>query len=203
MRKQLPVLILILVAVPLLLFSFVSAQEESVDFSSYYIQSATAGSLTDNGDGTYLLSLENVPLITPWLIYSPEGRAGSYETRGLTDDWAFLEGVQRSAMLEIDGVTLFLTITNPTYDDLFYTATYQVTIDNMMAADPTITEPPTSFGRSTLFFSSDSVFEAQLAQAFIDRNKEGRPDAVRPPNSPQCCGAAGSGSVATPTPTKR
>ena len=116
-----------------------------------------------------------------------------------------MENVERSATLETAGISVYLTLTEPVYDDIFFTLTYQAKVDNILAFDESITAAPTAFDRATLYVSLDEIFQAQLYQANIDRTNEGRPDLNRPPNSPQCCedpsairAPAGGGAAGTP-----
>jgi hypothetical protein len=168
---------LLSLALPLALAG--AQEEEAVEFNGFYTLSAASGVLVDNGDDTYLLVLESVPAFAPWVTTVESGGmfAGRDTTVRLTGNWAAVpDGLEGSAVMETDGNTLWLTLSEPVYDVELGTLSFSAVIDTIYAAEESKEGPqvPASFGLTTLFIKTNYDFEAALLLGFEARSLETR-----------------------------
>jgi hypothetical protein len=118
--------ILILLSLLVMGIALVSAQEaESFDPADkgYITMPVLAGTLTDNGDGTYSLMVEELAPLTTVLVQNDDGvlGAGNFPTVRLID--AFRDGTTETAntlsfaaVLLVDGATMDVTVTGGSYE---------------------------------------------------------------------------------------
>jgi hypothetical protein len=154
-------------------------EEDAVEFNGFYTLLATSGTLADNGDDTYTLTLESVPEVAPWVTTVESGSmfAGRDTTVRLTGNWAAVpEGLEGSAVMETDGNTFWLTLSKPMYDIELGVLGFTAVIEDLYAAEESKDGPqvPASFGAATLFLQTDYEFEAALLLGFEARSLETR-----------------------------
>lgn len=176
--------IFILLVILILPMALVGAQEEDrlvvpEDVAGFYVVNAAAGTLVDNGDETYTLTLESVPEHTPAVAESPMMLAWRVGTQNLVNNWADSpDGLEGMAMLEIEDATLWLTLTAPKYDEelnLSFTASITDIFFVEAVKEP---EPLEVFDEATLFIRMDYDFETGLQDGAIERG--GRDPIVDP-----------------------
>lgn len=154
--------LLLALALPAML---AGAQEESIvvpeDLMGFYSLSAVSGTLTDNGDGTFALTLADVPEFVPWVTSAPKLAAGRHEIWYVAGSWAAApEGLEGKAVLEIEGMSLWLTLSAPVYDSELSTLTFTAAVDEIVSAEESKETPkaPKSFEAATLFVQLDHEF---------------------------------------------
>jgi hypothetical protein len=145
------------------------AQEASTDqqlgsavSSGVYLQTAQSGMFADNGDGTYMLTLEGVPETMTWAMILPVMSLKTVNTGTILLYWEANGDVSTPAALQVGDVNVRMTLDAPTYDAAG-TATFQVQVeaiqDPQNSKDPTL---PMSFDASTLSIAWSPDFQAGL-----------------------------------------
>lgn len=126
-----------------------------------FSQSAVDGTLTEQEDGNYLLTLNGVAEYSPWMA-SPLAY-GNMPTLDLE------RGIRRTTRgtLTIGTLTLELTLMNVDFDtETNHMMQYTVTVDYMTGPDVTDKTPvPTEFAGATLFIPVGAEFLQALADA--------------------------------------
>jgi hypothetical protein len=167
-------ILLVVLALPL---SMAAAQDEAApnipeDAAGFYVITAEGGAFDENDDGTFALTLENVPEYTAAVAQQPTMVAWRAQTLELMGDWAASpDGLEGSAVMEVEGMTLWLTLTNPVYDDSNMTLTFDAVVGDIYAAEESKDGPaaPKSFDLATLFVKIDYDFEAGLFYGGVER----------------------------------
>jgi len=98
-----------------------------------YYQGAASGSFADQGDGTYLLTLENVGENLVWIMAEPNLSVVSTSSAKLSEQWAAAEGLTTDAVLEVGDLNVLLTLASPTFDA--GTQTYVATVTSINAPE--------------------------------------------------------------------
>ena len=167
------------------------AQEEveiAEDLSGFYTVNATSGALAPNdGDETYTLTLQGVPETLAVVVDKPYLFAWRVSTLFLIGNWAAAPGdLEASAVLEVDGVTVWLTLTAPAYDDEAQTLSFTAQVTGVYNEDDTKeTKAPESFETAALFIYTDHDFEASLLAGLAERGgRFPRRDRRIPPRKP-------------------
>lgn len=99
-----------------------SAQDEGDELiaapeaSAVYFLSAASGSFADQGDGTYLLTLEGVDENIVWIMAQPVLAMSTLNNVNLNNHWANAEALTTDAVLEVDGMNVMLTLSSPTFE---------------------------------------------------------------------------------------
>lgn len=122
---------------------------------------ATAGTLTDNEDGTYTLTLEGVSERVSYLSRASVLNTGAVELAGLADAWASVEGLTARAVVTIGDVTVVMTVGAPTFDVLAGTLTYTGELLSVNGADAA----PTEFETASVFVQAAADFTEQMGAA--------------------------------------
>jgi len=122
---------------------------------------ATSGTLTDNEDGTFTLTLEGVSERVSYLSRAAVLNAGAVELAGLADAWASVEGLTARAVVTIGDVTVVLTVGAPTFDVLAGTLTYTGELLSVNGADAA----PTEFEAASVFVQAAADFTEQMGAA--------------------------------------
>jgi hypothetical protein len=145
------------------------------DLAGFYVLDATSGTLIDNGDETYTLTLHEVPQDIQSVINAPYLSTWRYESLSLVSDWAANpDGLEASAVLEFEGVTLWVTLTVPAYDDETGTMSFTARITSIYEADAKESETPETFDAVTLFICMDYDFATGLLAGFDARHSDTR-----------------------------
>jgi hypothetical protein len=155
--RILVVVILVAITVPLLP---ASAQDEGPS-TGFFVQEAESGTMADNGDGTYTLTLVGVGENIKGLLAAPEVGLSYYNAGLIALYWTSNpDGLEATAILETADQTLTLTLSAPAYDleadSMTYTASVVVPEGEK---DVTVAE---EFGPATLTIIADDVFAAGL-----------------------------------------
>ncbi|MCD4684755.1 MAG: hypothetical protein K8S97_02315, partial [Anaerolineae bacterium] len=141
-------------------------------FTGVLVQSVLSGEFADNGDGTFLLTLEGVPDNTPYMFHSPNRLAGLYPTLALALDWAVMTDLEATAVLETGDLSLDLTLKAPEYDPGSDTLTYTATIEAIFTFDTDAKdepETPAKFDTATLFILIDNDLENGIGEGAVAR----------------------------------
>jgi hypothetical protein len=163
------VALLLVVALPL---TSVSAQDNPEDtlvaapeLSAVYYLSAASGSFADQGDGTYLLTLEGVGPEIVWLASYPGLRVYRLSTENLAINWgAGPEGLSADAVLETAGLNIQMLLSSPTYDATAGTQSYVASVVNIITVEDTKEPPelPATFDNAALSIAWTVEFENGL-----------------------------------------
>lgn len=131
--------------------------------TAVYFQTATAGSLADNGDGTYTLTLQGVGAQVAWIMSAPSMAIQQQSNVNLAKQWAAAEGLSTGAVLQVGDLNIQLTLTAPAYDEATSTETYVATVGEI-AAPEGVKEPelPTSFDAASLSVAWSIEFQNGL-----------------------------------------
>ncbi len=132
-----PVLVVLAVLVPMGLVSAQDGEGDSLPtFDAVLVLNASAGSMTDNGDGTYALVLEGIPE-NYTLVYSGPMLVYAVSVNDLSTVWAGAEGLTAEAAVKVEGLNMQLTLSAPQYSEgsLMFTAV----INALVPEDPTAT----------------------------------------------------------------
>jgi hypothetical protein len=122
---------------------------------------ATAGTLTDNEDGTVTLTLEGVSERVSFLSRGATLNAGAVELAGLADAWSTVEGLTARGVLTIGDVTVVLTVGAPSYDVLAGTLTYVGELVSVNGAEAA----PTEFEKASMFVQASATFIEEMGAA--------------------------------------
>jgi hypothetical protein len=135
----------------------------STPITAVYFQSATAGSFADQGDGTYLLSLEGVAPEIVWLVTTPALGVETMDLSNLNAQWAAAESLQTEAVLEVGDLNVHLMLSAPTYDAASGVQTYTSTVVSISAPEG-VKEPdlPASFDGANLSIVWSLDFQSSL-----------------------------------------
>ncbi len=87
------------------------------DLSAVYYLSATSGSFADQGDGTYLLTLEGIGDDLVWIASQPTLSIGTLSNVNLNTQWGAAAGLSTEAALQVGDLNVELTVTSPAYAD--------------------------------------------------------------------------------------
>ena len=152
----------------------VNAQDATfpADLAGVMVQPAEGGTLVDNGDGTYLLTLEGVGSITSWLFNAPFVNAGRADTLSLSLDWAANpDGLIGSGVLDVEEATILMSLSNPAYDDQAGTLSYTATVDTVFPFVELKDAAPEEFGHVTLFITLNADFISGLDTGYETRSE--------------------------------
>ncbi|MBI5958806.1 MAG: hypothetical protein HY866_08730 [Chloroflexi bacterium] len=130
MKTVVRLAIVVVMLVVMLPLASVHAEGDET-YAGFFIQEAESGTMIDNMDGTYTLTLEGVGEDTEWLVSTPYAGVGAVSTGELAQIWAsHPDGLVAQAVLEIDDVVVSLSLTAPVFDaeneSISYTATVVV-----------------------------------------------------------------------------
>ncbi len=143
----------------------------SGDASYLFVQAGfTSGTLADNGDGTFLLTLMNAPAQTVYFSDRPDRIVGATPTERFLEEMGFDGGDPPNAALviQVDAENtdvIVFALTAPVYDadlaSLTYTATLLEGFDQLVDTGVGFVEEPLTadtlpqeFGASTLFIDN-------------------------------------------------
>jgi hypothetical protein len=168
MKVSLRTIILALLIVVLLPILPVGAQDGGDEqailaptISAVYYLSATSGSFADQGDGTYLLTLDGVGEDIGWIVTQPSLALGTVSNVNLNAQWAAADGLVADAVLQVGGLNVMVTLSSPTYDSA--TQTYIVAVGDIVSFEG-VKEPdlPTTFDAANLSIAWSLEFEDGL-----------------------------------------
>jgi hypothetical protein len=143
-------------------------------------QTATSGTFTDNGDDTYTLKLEDVAPNTVFVSAVPSLGIMQIDTEAFAKSWqAGGADLTAQAVIELDKVTIFATLSEPVMDG--QSLTYQATIDNILPvgaqSGDTDLEAPEAFKTANLLISGDDnlikALESGAVQASLTSGTQG------------------------------
>lgn len=120
----------ILILVLMFATMLVNAQDETLpdDTTGVIAHVISEGMMVDNGDGTFLLTVNSPLDFAPSVISSAEFfRTFNYPLIDLYGDWEFASDLEVSAVLDMDDVVLELVLTAPTIDMTTGEFTYLIT----------------------------------------------------------------------------
>jgi hypothetical protein len=189
MKNVLRLMVVVLLVALVLPLVPVSAQDGgeggaalAPEMVAVYLQPATAGSLTDNGDGTYALALQGVAPEITWIMSSPALAIQQQSSVNLAKQWAAATDLVADAVLQVGDLNIVLTVTAPAYDEAAQSQTYVATVVEIVAPEG-VKEPdlPTSFDVANLSIAWTVDFQAGLVTG-IEAMYEG----MRVPGSPEC-----------------
>lgn len=156
MKKIMRVLILVLLLTMVLPLGAASA-EEGV-YAGYFVQDAESGTVVDNGDGTYTLTLAGVAEDVNWLFTSPESGFGYINVGQLALDWAANpDGLEAEAILEVGDMVAELVVGAPVYSLEEATISYVVT-PVVLEGEKDAPEIAEEFEAATLYIVADNAF---------------------------------------------
>ncbi len=107
----------------------IHAQDDTLpdDTSGVIAHVIDSGTMIDNGDGTFLLTVSSPLDYAPSVITSAEFfRTFNYPLLELASDWEFAPDLEVPAVLDMGDVVLELVLTAPTIDPLTNEVTYLV-----------------------------------------------------------------------------
>jgi hypothetical protein len=174
-----PKIISLLILIASMIIAPASFAQEGEDLIGILIQPATSGTLNPNGDGSFTLTLEDAPDSTGVFIWDVPDSTGVfndnfsalYDNGNFFNDWdSSPETIIAHALLELDGMTFLLAITNPTYDNGVVTYTVAIGGIKLLDSDNTILYCPEEFEAVTLYILlNENIFNALQAgrEAFL------------------------------------
>jgi hypothetical protein len=164
----------LLVFVILFLFVFplsiAGAQDDSggelpvvPEMSAIYYLTAASGSFADQGDGTYLLTLEGVGADITWIMTSPSLAIQQQSSANLSMQWSSADALTTDAVIEAAGLNIAMTLGAPTYDEAAGVQTYVATVTNINAPAG-VKEPdvPATFDTASLSMAWSLDFQNGL-----------------------------------------
>jgi hypothetical protein len=165
-NRLLVVVLLIALALPLIPAAAQDGgegEELTATVVAVYFQTASAGSFADNGDGTYILTLQGIDPQVVWLVSNPALAIQQQNNANLARQWAAAEGLIANAVLQVGDLNIQLTLTSPAYDETAMTETYAATVVEIVAPEG-VKEPelPTSFEAANLSISWSVDFQSGL-----------------------------------------
>lgn len=197
LRKNL----LILLTIALFgVFSVIAQDDDPVvvpeDTEGAIVQTAASGTIEENDDGTYTLTLSGVDEFVPMVFYAPSFFTSNYRAQLLADDWSYYnanadEPMMANAILQI-GIDLnsriFVNAQVMPVADLAFTpaageepATFSYIISFDDEADVSTDDPendkpevPSSFDGATLTIQTDADLLTTLAEASVERSDADR-----------------------------
>ena len=208
MKLRFGLVITALVMISLMVGLLPGAAQEDAPVDGYYIVSGTGGTFEDNGDGTYTLTLNEVPLNGSWVINQPVPFIGGYDAVVLAAEWdAHPEDLQAQAFLQVGYTVAELIVSAPVYDDLFGDFSFTATVTAVYNVKPLEEgeEPPKGdpeiseeFEAATLAIRITPDFEAGIAEGARILEEEGRTPRTDKPDRP---GPPRTERPVEPTPT--
>jgi hypothetical protein len=164
------------------LVTVINAQDEAAagPVQGFFFVQATAGTLEEGEDETYLLTLEGVPDSLDWVVSTPEYFAGGYETAVVVSEWAANvdEPLSTTALLRLEDTTLRLIAGTPVYDPMAGTLTLQVSAVEAFPVEEDSkkkgSDIPDEFDAATLTLVLDDAFSVGLATGSEILAAEGR-----------------------------
>jgi hypothetical protein len=131
--------------------------------SAVYYMTATSGSFADQGDGTYLLTLEGVGANVAWIMTSPSLMIQQHSVANLNMQWAAAEGLATDAVVNAAGLNVAMTLTSPTYDESTGMQTFAATVTGI-TAPAGVKEPdvPATFDAASLSIAWSDSFQGGL-----------------------------------------
>jgi hypothetical protein len=121
------------------------------EISAVYYLSAASGSFADQGDGTYLLTLEGVGPEVIWIMTAPSLAIQQQNNVNLNAQWTAAEGLTTDAVIEAAGLNISMTLAAPVYDEATGVQTFVATVTDITAPEG-VKEPavPATFDAANL-----------------------------------------------------
>ena len=169
--KYLARITIIAILLAALSVTFIAAQDdaETTEMVGSLVQTAASGTLENNGDDTFTLTLVDVSAITTWVINTPAFRAGLKDTDIFAEEWTYVPEMIGTGILALDEARLGVTLTNPVFDDETNSLAYTVTVDLeqmqvwdvdawVMTDDDKLLDDLAEFDRASLTIYLDAEF---------------------------------------------
>ena len=181
MTKALRSLTLVLVGLLVLSFTIISAQDEDTsgfpeDLSGFIVQPALSGEFAANDDGTFTLSLVSATEFNAWIVSAPDLFTANHSLAEFAGDWSFDEEISADALLQLDELTVSLTLAAPVYYLVDGTFSYTVTINEIVGGTDSKGGPslPETFDGATLIIQLNADFANSYRAARMARLAETR-----------------------------
>ncbi len=145
-----------------------------------FYQTATSGTLTDNGDDSYTLKLDDVAPNTVFVSAAPSLAIMQIDTESFAKSWqAGGADLTSQAAIELDQVTIMATLSEPVMDGT--SLTYQATLDDKLPggaqSGDTDVEIPETFKTVNLLISGGDnlikALESGAGQASLTSGTQG------------------------------
>ncbi len=175
MKNVARVLILVLLVALLAPMTVSNAQDGegdplvAVEISAVYFQSAASGSLVDNGNDTYTLTLNEVGPSILWLASMPAPKIQELNLEPFAASWAASPDLSAEAALSAAGVDVELTLSAPSYDAEANSITYVATVVSYAAVDGSKADLPESFDAANLSIAWSFDFQGGLVAGTMVR----------------------------------
>jgi hypothetical protein len=147
--------------------------EGDESYAGFFIQEAASGTMVDNMDGTYTLTLTGVGEETDWLLTSPYAGISSVSTGELALIWSSNpDGLAANAVLEVGDVSVSLSLTAPVFDAENEAVTYTASVI-VPEGEKDAPEVPAEFEAAYLYIVTDDALMDGLKIGA--ENSEARP----------------------------
>jgi hypothetical protein len=157
-------------------FAAVSAQDENVYIApentlGSLVLTTESGTFTENEDGTFTLTLNEVGDFASWVVVMPQIQNALYRTEQFAQDWAYdNEDISAEAYLALeDGATLGLTLTNIEIEDGTIAYNAELTSTERIEEGKSGLELPEAFNAASLVITLDEVFVSNFLTAHLER----------------------------------
>lgn len=135
------------------------------DLSGVYISEFAAGTLTDNGDGSFSLALDGLAENTKNVTTTPWQSVDRINSQLLYRAWiALADAPALGASLETEGFIAQLTLTTPAFDGDTLTFSAEVAGINTFGDDKVDTE---FFDESSLYLTYDNTLAQAIAEGYV------------------------------------
>lgn len=137
---------------------------------SIYYQPVASGTFADNGDQTYTLTLEEVPLEILRFENTPALKMRRVDTGGFATSWALVPDLSTAAVMDTEGLEIDLTLSAPAYDPGAGTLAFHAVVDQLSFLEPSKDKPtvPETFSTAHLSIAATSDFQMARATAIIN-----------------------------------
>ena len=181
MTRTLRTFTILLIALFAISVAVVSAQDEvssslSEDMSGFIVQPALSGEFVSLDEGAFTLSLESATEFNTWIVSAPSLYTANHSLAEFAGDWSFDEEIVAEGLLQLEDMTIKLTLSTPVYYLVDGTFSFSVTINEIVAESAGKGGPalPETFDGATLIIQLDAGFASNYLTARQARLAETR-----------------------------